>query len=65
MRAVVVALLVEGSLLTPEVRSSNPVIGEFLNRTLVNLLSTVIEKIKRQGMAHFYNFVKMRCASKL
>ena len=46
LRAVVMALLVEPLLLTPEVRCSNPVIGNFLNRTFVHLLSTVLKRRK-------------------
>ena len=40
-RAVVVAQLVERSLPTPEIRSSNPVTGVLLYRTFDKLLSTV------------------------
>ena len=54
----VVAQLVEQSLPTPEIRGSNPVIGNLLYWSFICLLSTVpIEKKKikkkRPGMAHF------------
>ena len=53
--AVVVAQLVEQSLLTPEVRGSNPVIGKILYRTyLYSIHSIEKTKIKkRPGMAQF------------
>ena len=56
LAAVVVAQLVEQSLPTPEVCSSNPVIGEFLNRTLfsVNFIVQTKIKKKRPVLAHFF-----------
>ena len=46
-RAVVVAQLAEWSLRIPEVCSSNPVIGDFLYKTFIYLLSTTyIVKVK-------------------
>ena len=52
-----VAQLVERSLPTPEVRSSNPVIGKLLNRTFYQFTVICFEKTKikkkRPGMAHF------------
>ena len=53
---VVVAQLVERSLLTPEVRSSNPVIGKLLSDIYlitVNWIEKTKMKKKRPGMAHF------------
>ena len=47
----VVAQLVEQSLLAPEIRSSNPVIGNFY--LLFILLKKTKVKKKRPGMAHF------------
>ena len=54
--AVVVAQLVEWSLLTPEVHGLNPVIGKHLYRTFVyfQLLRKTKIKKKRTGMAHFF-----------
>ena len=52
---VVVAQLVERSLLTPEVRSSNPVIGKLLldiYLITVNWIEKTRMKKKRPGMAH-------------
>ena len=53
--AVVVAQLAERSLLTPEIRGSNHVIGnELLQTYICQLLSRKDEiKKKRQGMAQF------------
>ena len=51
---VVVAQLANRSLLTPEVRGSNPVIGEVLLNIVNSFEKTKIKK-KRLGMAHFYN----------
>ena len=48
--AVVVAQLVERSLLTPEIRGSNPDIGKTLS-TNCTIEKTKIKK-KRSGMAH-------------
>ena len=42
----VVAQLVERLLPTPEFRSSNPAIDEFLYRSFVNLLSTILKRPK-------------------
>ena len=53
-RTVVVAQLVERSLPTPEIHSSNPVIGEILwIYSLSTVLNRQTERIKRPGMAHF------------
>ena len=50
----VVAQLVEQSLLIPEVRGSNPVIGKNLYRTFtVNCIEKTKIKKKRPGMTHF------------
>ena len=52
--AVVVAQLVERSLLTPEVRGSNPVIGNNLYWIFsVNCIEKTKIKKKRPGLAHF------------
>ena len=49
----VVAQLVEQSLLIPEVRGSNPVIGKNLYRTFtVNCIEKTKIKKKRPGMTH-------------
>ena len=51
----VVAQLVEQSPPTPEIRSSNPIIGKTFIEQLFNVNSVEKTKIKkkRQGMAHF------------
>ena len=50
VRAAVVALLVERSLMTPEIHSSNPDIGKLLSYNCT-IEKTGIKK-RRQGMAH-------------
>ena len=54
-REVVVAQLVEWSLLIPEVRSSNPVIGKIYIEHLftINCIENTKINKKRLGMAHF------------
>ena len=56
-REMVVAQLVEQSLLIPEVRGSNPVIGKIYNEHLftVNCIEKTKRKKKRPGMAHLKN----------
>ena len=60
--AVVVAHLVERLLPAPEVRGSNPVIGNFFCRTFVYCQLYYIEKTKikkkRPGLAHFINMIE-------
>ena len=61
IRAVIVAQLVERSLLMPEVRSLNPVIGKLLSWTfnclpIVNCIEKTKIKKKRLGMAHLKNY---------
>ena len=56
----VVAQLVEQSLLTPEIRGSNPDIGEILS-TNYTIEKTKIKK-KSPGMAHLKNtLIKAKC----
>ena len=53
-RAVVVAQLVEPLLQIPEVRGSNPAIGNiYIEHLFTCLPSTVLINKKRPGMAHF------------
>ena len=58
-RAVLVAQLVERSLLIPEVHGSNPVIGKIYIEHLftVNSIEKTKIKKKRPGMAHLKNKV--------
>ena len=51
--AAVVAQLVEQSLPAPEIRSSNPAIGNFNN--YIEKMKVKTTKKKRQGMAHYKN----------
>ena len=57
--AVVVAQLVEYLLLTPEVRSSNPVIGKLLYWTFICLLSTVLKRKNKEKEAGNGSFFKI------
>ena len=52
------AQLAERSLLTPEVRGSNPVIREIFHVFTINCIEKTKIKKKRPGMAHLKTFFK-------